>query len=829
FRYLWAQVLYGISRRIEERDTRNDVFVSMAPQKRDNILHMREYQRKIRECGKNWIRDHYPSLQDVDETSSAENGLVELIWASQLGALHRIDPKCFVLSSEGTEYEDFTDRCLRLGDRLRDSMLRHKSPFYTMAFVGREDTATDVQTDGPTTAYPCHIRHIADQEVPELRLQLCSERTTPGQVKGCLQDMTSIASEDGGKSWEYALKRDCKTLLPQISVSQKGWRAWILRNLNDFVRICRALPVGFEHLEPSAWPVITMKFPNFQKGGFDKGLEGIGDSNSQEHWNEMIREVIRRADTVIGVVSLRNFYDKSWQKLPDIIRSCSSVEVAAVVMTMLDYGSPTEEELKRRKWLIKRAFWPPGIDTSWGSGGQVLACSSLYGPPLMRLKAMLEGGISPSWTQLWEPDLSNGSSLLYSEDGMDVFEAEPAEELKKRVQTLETELGLSQTINGLAALLSNPKPQILIYECKGIISLSKLINYDLRRMLAAVGKAEADVLFSPTDSANSNDLMELLDLWNQHASLFFHDIQDIAAKSSHNWAKKYEDSTNSVIEIALNELRSLEMEIPVTASSTLLSSHEFTERNNLKQYLDSYRENLQRVITHLDDVASKEFLQASHQAHLNRLSDLYSKIESKNPEAIGQWPSAVTGLKHPTIPLSEAALSETSSFVSEKRAKYTLNEAFSLLQERSLQFLDPGFHSQGRIARLSLISRSLLAAATTIPFLLSIPYWLVKTYVESYRLSIEGFRETSRKLAISHSSNLLKQLETDVVEYEIKETENAIKFISAKFSVPLDFDPNKSLPDLPTETIQLAVAANCDVLASLSAFDQILAAASRLT
>lgn len=46
-----------------------------------------------------------------------------------------------------------------------------------------------------------------------------------------------------------------------------------LRDLNDFVRICRNLPIGFDRFEPSDWPVISVEIPNLRGVSTERKLE----------------------------------------------------------------------------------------------------------------------------------------------------------------------------------------------------------------------------------------------------------------------------------------------------------------------------------------------------------------------------------------------------------------------------------------------------------------------------------------------------------------------------------------------------------------------------
>jgi hypothetical protein len=46
-----------------------------------------------------------------------------------------------------------------------------------------------------------------------------------------------------------------------------------LERLNDLVRICQNLPIGFNRFEPEDWPVITLDFPRMQGKSLPEGFE----------------------------------------------------------------------------------------------------------------------------------------------------------------------------------------------------------------------------------------------------------------------------------------------------------------------------------------------------------------------------------------------------------------------------------------------------------------------------------------------------------------------------------------------------------------------------
>lgn len=115
-------------------------------------------------------------------------------------------------------------------------------------------------------------------------------------------------------------------------------------------------------------------------------------------WNEMIRQTIREATTLVVIVSHNSFHTSRWYELPRIISTESSVRVAAVVLTMRDTGTITTREVTERKKLVRSVFWPDATNA-----GLVFSCSSTVGPVLEEIDDFLgKSSVPPPWEYYWE-------------------------------------------------------------------------------------------------------------------------------------------------------------------------------------------------------------------------------------------------------------------------------------------------------------------------------------------------------------------------------------------------------------------------------------------
>jgi hypothetical protein len=92
-------------------------------------------------------------------------------------------------------------------------------------------------------------------------------------------------------------------------------------------------------------------------------------------------------------------------------------------------------------------------------------------------------------------------------------------------------------------------------------------------MLAKVGKAEGDILpFTNADHRrNADGAMELLDLWDHHATLFLADIKDTIANMLSAGEGDVERCVDQALIAATNQLESVEPEVSSSKESDNVS------------------------------------------------------------------------------------------------------------------------------------------------------------------------------------------------------------------------------------------------------------------
>ena len=154
------------------------------------------YKELAQRIGKAWVDDHIPLYHThVKDLGSLQILLFELLWSRTVEQLKRHS----VYSAGDAEQREFEGSLMELEKMLQDAIVRSKRQRFTVAFcgvvkagkslflnalVGQSILPSDgevedsrainvliITTELPSTAWPCRLRHIEGQTVPELHFQ----------------------------------------------------------------------------------------------------------------------------------------------------------------------------------------------------------------------------------------------------------------------------------------------------------------------------------------------------------------------------------------------------------------------------------------------------------------------------------------------------------------------------------------------------------------------------------------------------------------------------------------------------------------------------------
>jgi len=152
------------------------------------------YEELARRIGKAWVDDRVPKYDvQVRDLAALQTSLFELLWSGTIEQLKKRD----VDSSDDPERPDFEKALVELEKALQEAIVRSKKQRFAIAFcgmvkagkslflnalMGRAILPSDGETkplvllytilsaiaELPSTAWPCRLRHVEGQRVPEL-------------------------------------------------------------------------------------------------------------------------------------------------------------------------------------------------------------------------------------------------------------------------------------------------------------------------------------------------------------------------------------------------------------------------------------------------------------------------------------------------------------------------------------------------------------------------------------------------------------------------------------------------------------------------------------
>jgi len=310
------------------------------------------HEQLARRMGKAWVDDRVrKSDTQVRDIVALQTSLFELLWSGTVEQLKRHS----VYSSDDPERPEFERAVEELERALQETIVRSKKQRFTIAFCGMvkagkslflnalmgrailpsdgesanpctPHTILSITTELPSTAWPCRLRHVEGQTVPELQFQahpflvvlrklqthqygrkmqtyqpppenmfealLSDSPSEPSDEEVLLRTIHSqwidlhAATRDNLLKFEtpgFKLppmatgEQNVKTLVSFMS----GWIAlfstkWYfqLGQLNDIVRLCQRFDLKFDMSEVD-WPLLTVEF-NSLRGHKMDGIYEVG-------------------------------------------------------------------------------------------------------------------------------------------------------------------------------------------------------------------------------------------------------------------------------------------------------------------------------------------------------------------------------------------------------------------------------------------------------------------------------------------------------------------------------------------------------------------------
>ncbi|KAG8830710.1 hypothetical protein FRC18_007705 [Serendipita sp. 400] len=837
-----------------------DVFIEATPSNHDEVLHLEQYQYWIERLAETWT-SHELSEPVLEHLAHFNQTLLELLWNCGVDSIKSINSTPFHSLTPGylREWRILTDD---LANGLRDGLLRARKSRMSMVIVGTQDAGKSTFINafiganllptslGLTTTHPCRIRHSLDAQIPVLHmnpkyLNDCINWLRTGRwhakvvamLKGQwlglsglppgvdFADMKHRWTELSGDMPEHLKAMTDEGFQFPSKVEGAAAIQETLNNMNIFVKICRNLPVGFDHLEPDDWPVIETRFGSSNSFNLPPGFElidipGIGGP-SEHRWEESTREIIRQSTVVIALVSLQFFRLTSWDLIPKLISEGSFLQVSAVVLTMSDTNFIPAKEKEWYIRYIRSIFWPSHGDEP-PKERPVFFCSALYGPPVQRLhKALSTMDQKPTWEFLLKQEFRHATFHLFGDleaHGRENYEEMSWSSLLRRSSQNIEWAGFQETIEGLFRLIIRGPQDILKEDLITMVDLCRAAAFEIRKMLVLSRKATGSAVLPQSDEQRGrvDDVMELVDIWNVEATAFQEDFRVAIEETRTNLRSQVEELVGTSWRSVVNELESLRLPLVKVYRGkggddpTVLACSTSSE---LDQCLSLYQTNFQGLMSTFEDSEVQRLLVFAVRTQAARFGKLSS---SKSGFDQDSWLASAKR----SAPMSKFTLdAETfTRHASPHEQRYSPSQAFRAVQERVYQaFISTGRleNLHARLSKLHFVSRSLLAMASIIPYLATLPVWLRRLYVDSYRLDVTALHENLVEAAETEVNKHIDQVDHFITTTCSGDVQNAVRgFLETIRDVP--HLPNTDSIVVPSDNAQQLVAASANLLAAIA-------------
>ncbi|KAG8824093.1 hypothetical protein FRC19_002548 [Serendipita sp. 401] len=536
-----------------------------------NHEYAKRHEELMRSAGRDWVQDNIDRdgflnssgrvTSQVQALGQLQTSLFELLWSSTIEQMKRHgDPDILALESS-----DFQRELIELEKALQESILRAKKQRFAIAFCGMVKAGKSLFLNAligesilpsdelPSTAWPCRLRHVPGQKIPELTfddgpfisgLRALQKAQYSAKVKSyqppsddsydfMLEPESRLGEEDSAlkelhAQWAdlHAVTRknldmfeNSQFVLPNKATGHAEVKA-LLGILNDIIRLCFRFKLSFQ-MNDVEWPLLTVEFNslrNLQIDGIYEfiDLPGIGERFETFSFESMVRLVAKDSNAIVPVISFKELARSDWKALPAIVANGFGGRASVVVCTHLDqiHGENKNEQLI----AVSKVFWPANVQKAAYSS--IIPCSSLMG---LSARALLDISQTskPQFLQFWD---SNRKKVAHACAEKILGTGQPKENYDRMSEQLwrdkldweMKESGLPAAIKKLSReMVDQAKQRAFLMESEGIRrQLRKILSAQERKLLEARrSKREFDDAKREYEQARTK-FVALIDSWN---------------------------------------------------------------------------------------------------------------------------------------------------------------------------------------------------------------------------------------------------------------------------------------------------------------------------
>ncbi|KAG8832758.1 hypothetical protein FRC17_000721 [Serendipita sp. 399] len=828
-------------------------FISRPPKNRSEQLHEQQYSSAVTQAGRDWAR----SLLMKTPLNVAYSHFVQLLWSGSVELWRLAHP--IMWSHFGALGDSFKQSHALVDDFLRNSIIRSHSSLYTIVLVGLESSGksavlnmligTDIipSSEGPTTAMPLRVQHVPGlvegtlefnaeylmRGVDRIREQSWSSKIE--YIKSLQWDRLELPGnfpvEELRSRWSKfpssvligALERVSSPTFGVYSpVRGKDAIRQTLSDINSIVRLCRILPVGYDHFDPGDWPHLSIEFESLTSEPIRStyqfiDIPGVGDARDPHKWDGLTREVLKTANMIIALVPMDDFASSLWREIPSMIMKEAGVRVGTVLLTRLDMAP--RSDLPKLCEEVRKVFWPGPASQP----GKIIACS----PRFARTAQLLHEFISsmdtkPPYDEIFGSTFAPAASKVLPGDP-DLYEQRPLGRLQVLAKSGAEWMGYNSVVDAVKGVMHDDgRAWSLLEEGLALhIHLTEMTKA-LQPAFASLDPSDTNVEIDQHRQREAlQEVTKLVETWQKQTSKIYAQVKELIEETSVAFTEGTEESVKTAIsqaEQAMDGAKKLSPTLNVASSGI----REFTSEASLDKYIRACEACLRQVTQLLENDRLDALVKDVRQARLFQFRDLYGKIADISPQLeLELMQHFNENFATSVLNSSPLELPPASHFISKTRRTYSVSSAFQEAKKSVLSSMLSGQDVEQQLKELKQFSHILLNIATAIPFLLGLPLWLRKTYILSYEVVLSVLQTRIVEITQERSRQLISRLDASFLEKE----ENTSKMLVSSLEV-FTKQLEETSSNASLEPVQVLIYAHANVLAAMAATEEFSAAFS---
>ncbi|KIM23876.1 hypothetical protein M408DRAFT_332078, partial [Serendipita vermifera MAFF 305830] len=803
------------------------------------------HEELMRRAGKAWVDERADlqmtnfqtgkTISRIQALGQLQTSLFEVLWTSTVEQLKRHGSNWAEGTGRGSanpEAVGFKNDLLDLEKGLQEAILRAKKQRFAIAFCGMVKAGKSLFLNAligepilpsdelPSTAWPCRLRHVPNQAIPQLEFDdapfisgiaalkearygaRLSEYQPPSDdvYDVMFEEETEEPSPEEVRMKELhaqwvdlhaATKENLKLFeqpnyyLPSKATGHREVKD-LLSKLNDVVRLCHRFKLNF-NMEDVEWPLLTVEFNSLRGHQMDGiyefiDLPGIGEQFESFDFESMIRLVAKDSNAIVPILSFKELSRSDWKKLPEIVAHGFGNRTSIVVCTHLDQigGRNLTEQLA----TVSKVFWPRNIP---GTTTGIIPCSSLMG---LSARALLDQSkrSKPPFKSIWDKNKKQveypcAEKILGTGQPEETYNRMSPETWRAKLEINLSESGLPDAINKLTReMVDQAKQRAFLSESIAVCKqLKKMSAAQERKLLEARrSKNEFDEAKREYDAARAK-FFQLIDSWNvaeHQQKTNYHNrmkkgltalknrtdkhIADAISQTLRNWtlgsAPSIEEHTPDQ---RAGHARDEGRNVSVLVVKSVHHAEEFL-RLSQKELQGSLNREKQDFVT-----AVRKMAEEARAKRFQELKDEFARLDPQIQPELRE--EIIEDLNNQSVDIRQVIFNHIKNEIKTTKTRHTAATAFRAIEEKlakpllsqnedPIQVLDEGEQKALKtVDDLGFMLRAPISAMATIPFVFGLPIWPWMAYSKSFHLEMNIIESQYRREIVEPWYRILQE------------------------------------------------------------------------